>query len=161
MSLGKPTTTAVNCEQVKLPWECANSTDVDTTKTTQEIIDLALAGAATNGVTWANGDPITGAAPENIYRATACVVCSGTPVTEDDGTVFTPDCDAGSVVIAPNGGTNVQSYSCGSDDIELGGGSDNTEGEIRTTDTVTVIPGGAASGHVWINRCRDKSGNLI
>lgn len=159
--LGQPSasSSALACEQIALPYECVNDTAAPVTKTLQEIIDQAIAGATTNGQTFPSGTAITGADPQNVFAATVCVACNGTPVQLDDGSQFPVTCDAGSVTVAPNGGTNGTAYSCGAE-VNLGDPSDNT-GDVNPADSITILPGGAATGVIMVNSCTDKSGNPV
>lgn len=163
INLGKPTNpNAKDCETVDLPFECVNDTDDPQKTTYAELVQKALDGAVQNGITWPNGDPITADAADLQfeYRAVVCVACEGTPVKLDDGSTFVVECDAGSVCVNPNGGTNGQSYSCGSE-IDLGGGPADVGDQIGESDCITVLPGGAATGEISVARCRDKRGNLV
>lgn len=165
LSLGKPSAdqNAKLCESVRLPFECVNDTDSDITQTCEQLVAKALAGAAQNGLTWNNGDPITGDPADFQFEneINVCVACETTPITLDDGSVFTVKCDAGSLIVNPNGGTNSQSFSCGSPIQSLGGGPLEAGKQVGKRDTITIIPGGGITGEVVISRCRNKQGELI
>lgn len=157
--LGQPTSPAsakgAGCEEVTLPFECENDTDETITLTCEQLVAKAIAGATANGITWPNGDAITAeeATGQFEHSVTVCVVCENTPVKLDDGTTFVVTCDAGSLCVNPNGGTNGTAYSCGSDPVELGGGPLEPGEQIEKADTVEILPGGAITGEVKVGRC--------